>query len=87
MIYCPDNIGRYTIREMITYMNRTFRGCATGSANIQRLVQLFCAPPLSGHCFWNYMHSGYMFILSRITYYYFLNCITCKQRKEAFVLQ
>ena len=35
MRYCQDNIGRYTIREMITYMNRTFRGCATGSTNIQ----------------------------------------------------
>ena len=23
MRYCPDNIGRYTIREMLTYMNRT----------------------------------------------------------------
>ena len=40
MRYCPDNIGKDTIRRVS--------------------VQLFCAPPHSGNCFWNYMHPAYI---------------------------
>ena len=101
MRYCPDNIGRHTIREMLTYMNSTLlnfyyvsRHCITNKKVLSVLVRLG-QRTYNDSCNSSAHRSvrGIVFgitcilvILSTINYYYFLNCITCIQRKEAFVL-
>ena len=101
MRYCPDNIGRYTIREMLTYMNRTLlnfyyvsRHCITSKkvfSVVVRLGQRTYHDSCNSSAYRRVR--GVVFgitcilvILNTINYSYFLNCITCKQRKEAFVL-
>ena len=136
MRYCQDNIGRYTIRDMLTYMNRTLlnfyymsRHCSTSNLMVYACL-ISCSLINKSKChalaYFNLrwtcvviLHKvlsvvvrlgqrtyhdscnssahrrvrGIVFgitcilvILSTINYYFFLNCITCKQRKEAFVL-
>ena len=101
MRYCQDNIGRYTIRDMLTYMNRTLlnfyyvsRHCSTSKKVLSVVVRLgqrtyHDSCNSSAHRRVRGIAFGItciLVILSTINYYYFLNCITCKQRKEAFVL-